>query len=133
MSPATTPIIETTPALAEATEIRRLFSALADVTRIRIVNMLSAGELCVCDIVELLEVPQSTASRHLAVLRDEGLVVVERRGRFAHYRLASSADSGRQSLLAELQAVIGRPEGLEHERCWAAERSAARLAEPCEP
>jgi len=132
MSPAKPSTIQTARPEAEAAEVKRLFSALADVTRIRIVNMLSAGELCVCDIVELLEVPQSTASRHLAVLREEGLVVVERRGRFAHYRLAPSADRGEQGLLADLRTAIGRREGLEREREWAARRSTARLAEPCE-
>lgn len=58
-----------TSALASAlTDLDLLFKGFADPTRIRIVNLLVAGELCVCDLVELLGVPQSTVSRHLRYL-----------------------------------------------------------------
>lgn len=116
----------------EATEVRQLLAALADVTRIRIVNALAAGELCVCDIVELLALPQSTASRHLAVLRDEGLVLAERRGRFMHYRLIDDQDQVRAELFGQLRQLIGSRPELERERRRAGECSRARLADPCE-
>lgn len=65
-----------------------VFRALSDPTRLRILNLLKSGELCVCDLVDLLEVPQPTASRHLAYLRKTGLVLLRRDGHWNHYRLA---------------------------------------------
>lgn len=64
---------------------------VADPTRARILNVLVAGELCVCDIVELLGLPQPTVSRHLGTLRELGWVTCRRVGRFAHYALADPA------------------------------------------
>ncbi|HEX9779019.1 MAG TPA: metalloregulator ArsR/SmtB family transcription factor, partial [Geopsychrobacteraceae bacterium] len=52
----------------------RLFKALSDETRLRILALLQAGELCVCDLMAILDLPQSTVSRHLAYLRNAGLV-----------------------------------------------------------
>ncbi len=52
----------------------RLFRALADRTRLRIVNLLAHGSLCVCDIQRILEQPQSSVSRHLALLKSAGLI-----------------------------------------------------------
>ena len=66
----------------------RLFRALSDKTRLRILNLLQAGELCVCDLVSVLGVPQPTASRHLAYLRKVGLVTVRKEGVWCYYRLA---------------------------------------------
>ncbi|HWK11761.1 MAG TPA: metalloregulator ArsR/SmtB family transcription factor [Vicinamibacterales bacterium] len=69
-------------------ELERLFKALGDATRLRILGLLSAGEVCVCDIHETLGIPQPKASRHLAYLRKAGLVDVRREGLWMHYRLA---------------------------------------------
>ena len=115
----------------EAEEFTRLFAALSDVTRVRILNALAGGELCVCDIVELLELPQSTASRHLAVLRDEGLVAAERRGRFMHYRLGEQRNRAAATLLEGVRRAIGESGALDRERRRAADRSLARRTAPC--
>jgi ArsR family transcriptional regulator len=72
--------------------MERLFQALADGTRLRIVGLLLAGEVCVCDIHESLRIPQPKASRHLAYLRKAGLVEARREGLWMHYRLADSTD-----------------------------------------
>src|SRR5437868_4110132 len=69
-----------------------LFKALADGTRLRILGLLLAGEVCVCDIHESLRIPQSKASRHLAYLRKSGLVETRRDGLWVHYRLGTLAD-----------------------------------------
>lgn len=69
-----------------------LFKALADVTRLRILGLLLAGEVCVCNIYESLKIPQSKASRHLAYLRRAGLVQTRRQGLWIHYRLAETSD-----------------------------------------
>src|SRR3954470_4549359 len=69
-----------------------LFKALGDATRLRILGLLLAGEVCVCDIHESLKIPQSKASRHLAYLRRSGLVETRREGLWVHYRLAPPSD-----------------------------------------
>ena len=73
-------------------EMESLFKALADATRLRILGLLLAGEVCVCDIHESLKIPQSKASRHLAYLRRSGLVETRRDGLWIHYRLGKLAD-----------------------------------------
>ena len=65
----------------------QMFKALGDETRLRILGLLSQGELCVCDIMGVLKLPQSTASRHLAYLKNSKLVCGTRRGRWMYYQL----------------------------------------------
>jgi ArsR family transcriptional regulator, arsenate/arsenite/antimonite-responsive transcriptional repressor len=65
-----------------------MFRACSDRTRLRILNLLLGGELCVCDIVNTLRVAQPTASRHLAYLRRAGLVEARRDGLWMHYKLS---------------------------------------------
>ena len=79
-----------------------LFQALGDATRLRILGLLLAGEVCVCEIHQSLRISQPKASRHLAYLRRAGLVETRRQGLWIHYRLASSSDSG----LAAVQGVV---------------------------
>jgi ArsR family transcriptional regulator len=73
-------------------QMETLFKALADATRLRMLGLLLAGEVCVCDIHETLKIPQSKASRHLAYLRRSGLVETRREGLWIHYRLGTLAD-----------------------------------------
>jgi ArsR family transcriptional regulator len=65
-----------------------VFNALADETRIRILNLLYEGELCVCDIMRVLGEPQSKVSRHLAYLRRAGLVQARKEGLWMYYQLS---------------------------------------------
>ena len=80
-----------TPTVAEteAETYARWFKALADPTRIRILNLLanSAEPVCVCDITDRFPLGQPTISHHLKVLRDVRFVEAERRGTFMHYRV----------------------------------------------
>jgi ArsR family transcriptional regulator len=75
-----------------------VFKAFADPVRLRLLNLLSGREVCVCHLHEALELPQSTVSRHLAYLRKAGLVVGKKQGLWVHYRL-SEAPSDLQRLL----------------------------------
>jgi ArsR family transcriptional regulator len=68
-----------------------IFKALADETRLRILALLLAGELCVCEIIAALELPQSTISRHLACLRKSGWVLGRRQGTWMYYRFNDGA------------------------------------------
>ncbi|MCC6296234.1 MAG: metalloregulator ArsR/SmtB family transcription factor [Pseudomonadales bacterium] len=66
-----------------------LFKALSEPARLRIVHLLrQRGELCVCDLVDALQLPQSAVSRHLAYLRRQGLVTARRSGTWMYYQLA---------------------------------------------
>jgi ArsR family transcriptional regulator len=67
----------------------QLFRALADRTRLRIVNLLARGSLCVCDIQRILGQPQSSVSRHLALLKSAGLIRDRRDGMRIFYRLTA--------------------------------------------
>ena len=87
----------------------RLFKALADETRLRILNLLVRGELCVCELTGVLDIGQSKASRHLAYLRNAGLVSDRREGAWMYYSLAqpNGAINGRiLELLSEAQGEI---------------------------
>jgi ArsR family transcriptional regulator, arsenate/arsenite/antimonite-responsive transcriptional repressor len=75
------------------------FRAFSDPTRLRILHLLRGGELCVCDIVEVLGVPQPKASRHLAYLRKAGLVLARKQGLWNYYRLTPARDSLHERLL----------------------------------
>ncbi len=72
-------------------ELENCFKALADVNRLRIMNLLLHGELCVCDIHRVLECAQPNVSRHLAYLRNAGLVLDRRDGLRMFYRLNEAA------------------------------------------
>jgi ArsR family transcriptional regulator len=89
------------PLEREAAEsLAAIFRALGDPTRVAIVNRLTRAEsVCVCDLTAAFELSQPTISHHLRILRDAGLVDVERRGTWAYYRLAPDA-------IAALRAVF---------------------------
>jgi len=71
-----------------AADLAGCFKALADPTRVAIVNRLaSLGETCVCDLTAAFELSQPTVSHHLKLLRNAGLIEVSRRGTWAYYRL----------------------------------------------
>ena len=78
-----------TPKVKDLEALTSVYAALADPTRLRILSLLGDGEICVCHIHASLDVPQPTASRHLAYLRKSGLVEARREGIWMHYRLAA--------------------------------------------
>ena len=83
-----------------------MFRAFSDRTRLRILNMLRGGELCVCDIVDVLGVPQPKVSRHLAYLRKAGLVSARKDGLWAYYRLTAAKSPFHQKLLECLTCCL---------------------------
>ena len=86
--------------------IERLFKALADTTRLRILGLLLGGEVCVCHIHESLNIPQPKASRHLAYLRRSGLVITRRDGLWVHYRLAPMPDPILHALVGAVRDAL---------------------------
>lgn len=76
-----------------------LFAALADDTRLRLLNLMAGREVCVCYFVEILRQGQPKISRHLAYLRRAGIVAARREGKWMHYRIAFPADPSAASIL----------------------------------
>ena len=87
-------------------EMERLFKALADATRLRILGLLLTGEVCVCHIYESLKIPQPKASRHLAYLRRSGLVDTRRDGLWIHYRMANLSDPVLQTIADSVRHAL---------------------------
>jgi len=88
----------------EAAELARVFKAIADPVRLRLLSLIAShagGEACVCDLTGAFELTGPTISHHLKVLREAGLVGSERRGTWIYYRV-------QPDLLARLSAVLVR-------------------------
>jgi ArsR family transcriptional regulator len=89
------------PAKAKALPLPRFFRALADPTRLRLINLIADNEICVCYFVQILAMSQPKISRHLAYLRRAGIVAARRQGRWMHYRLAIPGDAAAHAILKE--------------------------------
>src|ERR1700733_802940 len=76
-----------------------LFAALADPTRLRLLNLMNGREVCVCYFVEILKQGQPKISRHLAYLRRAGIVEARRDGKWMHYRIERPNDPKAASIL----------------------------------
>jgi ArsR family transcriptional regulator, arsenate/arsenite/antimonite-responsive transcriptional repressor len=124
----TTPIAAPRPTRALALDVRplsRLFRALGDETRLRIVALLTHGELCVCHLETALELTQPTASRHLGVLRAAGVVDTRREGSWIYYALSQQSHTVVQAQLAALTTAFGAERALRADH--------ARLRRACGP
>jgi ArsR family transcriptional regulator, arsenate/arsenite/antimonite-responsive transcriptional repressor len=80
-------------------DMARLFAALADPTRLRLLNLMDGREVCVCYFVEVLKQGQPKISRHLAYLRNAGIVSARREGKWMHYSIERPSDAGAASVL----------------------------------
>ena len=84
----------------------QLFKSLGDETRLRIVSLLTHGELCVCDLMDVLEEPQSKISRHLSYLKHSGLTYSKRVGVWMHYGLRQATNDPCDSLIRFLKEEL---------------------------
>ena len=92
-------------------ELETLFAALADETRVRLLNLMNQGEVCVCFFVEVLGQPQPKISRHLAFLRKAGLVTARRDAKWMHYSIAEPKHPTAQKVFTQtLDALAKDPE-----------------------
>ena len=92
-------IIWTVPRKPKSLPLHLLFRALADRTRLRLLNLIADREICVCYFVEILGISQPKISRHLAYLRRAGIVAARRQGRWMHYRLIRPPEPAALSIL----------------------------------
>ncbi len=83
-----------------------LFRAMADRTRLRLLNLIADKEICVCYFVGILKLSQPKISRHLAYLRRAGIVAARRQGRWMHYRLLAPRDAVASAILKETLAHL---------------------------
>lgn len=87
---------------ANALDLASLFVAFSDRTRLRLLNLMRGGEVCVCFFVEVLGESQPKISRHLAFLRRAGIVAARRQGKWMHYRIVMPEDAHAARILSEV-------------------------------
>lgn len=87
-------------------DMEALFRALADRTRLRLLNLMRDQEVCVCYFVEILRTSQPKISRHLAYLRRAGIVAARRSGTWMHYRIAVPKEAATARILQEVLIVL---------------------------
>jgi ArsR family transcriptional regulator len=108
---------------SQSVSLAGLFAALADPTRLRLLNLMAGREVCVCYFVEILGQSQPKISRHLAYLRRAGIVTARREGKWMHYSICSSADAASGSILTALLTALGKDKQMRADR--------ARLGRAC--
>jgi ArsR family transcriptional regulator, arsenate/arsenite/antimonite-responsive transcriptional repressor len=104
-------------------QLERFFQALADQTRLRLLNLMGDQEICVCYFVEILGQPQPKISRHLAYLRNAGIVTARREGKWMHYRITPPPNAGAAHILQQTL------DSLKHEKPM--QSDSARLTKAC--
>ena len=97
-------------------ELPPVFKALSDPTRLRLLNLLAEGEVCVCHLGEVLHMVQPTVSRHLAYLKKAGLVTTRREGKWMHYGWRKQADPVTRSILEGVRDWMMKDPALRQER-----------------
>ena len=93
-------------------DMETFFMALADKTRLRLLNLMRGDEVCVCFFTEVLEESQPKISRHLAYLRNAGLVEARRDGKWMHYRIVRPADEAAARVLEDTLRWLESEEGM---------------------
>lgn len=93
-----------------------LFKALADQTRLRLINLMGDDEVCVCFFVEVLKTNQPKISRHLAYLRRAGIVSPRRDGKWMHYRLVTPPDPYAARILNEVRKWLENDPAMQRDR-----------------
>ncbi|HJQ24622.1 MAG TPA: metalloregulator ArsR/SmtB family transcription factor [Blastocatellia bacterium] len=100
-----------------------LLRALADRTRLRLLNLMGDTEVCVCYFVEILQINQPKISRHLAYLRKAEIVGARREGKWMHYRIVEPPNEHAARIFKEVRAALAEDPEMQRDR--------ARLASVC--
>lgn len=96
--------------------IALLFKALADRTRLRLINLIGEDEVCVCFFVEVLKTNQPKISRHLAYLRRAGVVSARRDGKWIHYRIVEPPDPHAANIFREVRTWLKSDPAMQGDR-----------------
>ena len=94
-------------------DLALLFAALADRTRLRLLNLMNGKEVCVCYFVEILGQSQPKISRHLAYLRRAGIVAARREGKWMHYRIVAPKHVGAALILSDTLSVLSEDRAMQ--------------------
>lgn len=100
----------------EKFDVAGFFLALSDRTRLRLLNLMGDDEVCVCFFVEVLGEPQPKISRHLAYLRQAGVVTARREGKWMHYRVVEPPDPQAAHVFNEVRAWLREDADLKRDR-----------------
>jgi len=92
------------------------FRALADRTRLRLLNLMRADEVCVCFFVEILKTNQPKISRHLAYMRRAGIVGARREGPWMHYRIVEPSDTDAAQVLKDVLSWLANDREMQRDR-----------------
>ena len=104
-------------------DLPQFFQALGDETRLRLLNLMGEQEICVCYLTEILGAPQPKISRHLAYLRNAGIVSARREGKWMHYRIVMPPHVGASQVLRQTLESLNDDKAMQVDR--------ARLAKAC--
>lgn len=96
--------------------VEKILQILADRTRLRLLNLMSGQEICVCYLVEVLRTSQPKISRHLALLRKAGIVAARREGKWMHYRIAEAANPAAARILEQLRPLFASDAEMRRDR-----------------
>jgi ArsR family transcriptional regulator len=97
-------------------ELEALFQALADRTRLRLLNLMHSGEVCVCFFVDVLDEPQPKISRHLAYLRSAGLVTSRRDAKWMHYSITPPESDASRAVFDNVLATLAEDPEMQRDR-----------------
>ena len=101
---------------AKSIDKEMFFRALADRTRLRLLNLMGNDEVCVCFFVEILKTNQPKISRHLAYLRRAGIVGARREGQWMHYRIVEPNDANAAQVLKDVIAWLSTDSEMQRDR-----------------
>ena len=96
--------------------LESLFAALSDGTRLRLLHLMSEGEVCVCFFVEVIDAPQPTISRHLAYLRKAGLVSDRRDGKWIHYSIIPPENEEVREMFESILRTLASDPAMQRDR-----------------
>jgi ArsR family transcriptional regulator len=110
-------------------DVAQIYKALSEMMRLRMLMLLTHGELCVCDIMAVLDEPQSKVSRHLAYLKNSGLIQSKRVGTWMHYFVREPLDEVRSAQLELLKKELSASEWARADALKMREVQALKLCE----
>jgi ArsR family transcriptional regulator len=123
-------------ARAKDFNFERFFQTLGDNTRLRLLNLMGDQELCVCYFVEILDQSQPKISRHLAYLRNAGIVSARRDGKWMHYRIVMPPNDSAAKVLQQVLQSLREEKSMQADRtklskaCCAPEKFSALQGAP---
>ncbi len=97
-------------------DLAPLFAALADVTRLRLLNLIAGREVCVCNLVDVLGQSQPKISRHLAYLRRAGVVSARREGKWMHYRMEEPKNAAMAAVMTTTLEGLKKDDAMRADR-----------------